>query len=206
MKKMLVTIFSLVLLLTLTACNNQQSTNSDNSKQPSTNSSDKKDISTKKALVVYYSQSGNTKKLANVIQQSTNADIFELELANPYPDNYDQMTEQVGLEQKDHITPELSKKITDFNNYGTIFIGSPIWRSSLAPPMASFITSYNLSGKTIIPFFTSDSGTLGNSVSVINSLVSTDVKVLDALAVQGDDASNSQSTVDNWLKKIGFTE
>ncbi|EAC8476548.1 NAD(P)H-dependent oxidoreductase [Listeria welshimeri] len=206
MKKYFIVFFSLILILTLTACNNQQTTNSANNKQSSSNSSDKKNISDTKSLVVYFSQSGNTKTLANIIQKSTNADVFELELVQPYPDNYDQMTEQVGKEQKDHITPELSKKITDFDNYDTIFIGSPIWRSSLAPPMASFITSYNLSGKTVIPFFTSDSGTLGNSVSVINSLVSSDVQVLDALAVKGEDAAKAQSSVDTWLEKNGFVK
>ncbi|MBC1289050.1 hypothetical protein HB782_08135 [Listeria welshimeri] len=72
--------------------------------------------------------------------------------------------------------------------------------------MSSFITSYNLSGKTVIPFFTSDSGTLGNSVSVINSLVSSDVQVLDALAVKGEDAAKAQSSVDTWLEKNGFVK
>lgn len=70
--------------------------------------------------------------------------------------------------------------------------------------MSSFITSYNLSGKTVIPFFTSDSGALGNSVSVINSLVSTEDQVLDALAVKGEYAAKAQSSVDTWLEKMGL--
>ncbi|EAF7771896.1 TPA: flavodoxin [Listeria monocytogenes] len=203
MKKIVIMIFSLVLIIALSACSQGGASDTSNSKHSNADTNEEK-RSDKKALVVYYSQSGHTKELANEIQQSIDSDIFELELVDSYPDNYEQMTERVGQEQKDMATPELRKKIENMGDYDTVFIGSPIWRSSLAPPIASFLESYDLSEKTIIPFFTSDSGTTGNSVPVINELVANDVTVLDELVIQGDEVSNSQSTVNDWLSEIGF--
>ncbi len=232
MKKILIMLFAIAMIVSLAACsaagsmnespsggavtNGEQPTAEPPSGTPENAATNTKSANTDmvpdsssnvgKALVVYYSQTGNTKALASVIQQSTGSDIFELELVDPYPANYNQTTERVGREQREGIAPELSQKLENIDDYDTVFIGSPIWRSTLAPPVASFIAEYDLSGKTVIPFFTSDSGTMGNSVSVIKGLVPSGVTVFDGFAVRGEDANSAQNTVDEWLNEIGFAK
>ena len=92
----------------------------------------------KKALVAYFSFSGNTKLIAEKIQAKTGADIFRIETVKPYPADYDETAYGIAKEQHDKgIKPEL-KDNGDVSNYDTVFVGTPAWWFEMAPAVKTF--------------------------------------------------------------------
>lgn len=114
--------------------------------------------STPKSLVVFYSQNGATKKIAEIFQKSRNADVFEIALATPYPSTYDSTIAAVGAQRESKQWPALANAKADIAKYDTIFLGYPIMFGSFAPPIYSFLDSNDLSGKVVVPFCTYGSG------------------------------------------------
>ena len=114
--------------------------------------------STPKSLVVFYSQNGATKKVAEIFQKSRNADVFEIALATPYPSTYDSTIAAVGAQRESKQWPALLNAKADIAKYDTIFLGYPIMFGSFAPPIFSFLDSNDLSGKVVVPFCTYGSG------------------------------------------------
>src|SRR6218665_282487 len=148
------------------------------------NSSKNETLKNKKVLIVYLSRTKNTKAVAEMIHQNIGGDLVELELENPYPENYKQIVEQVAKENEINFLPKLKTKIKNIHDYDTIFIGFPTWGMQLPPPMKSFLKQYDLSGKTIIPFNTNAGYGLGNSLETIKSM-SPNSKVLKEFSTKG---------------------
>ena len=111
-------------------------------------------MATKKNLVVYFSHSGNTREVANQIQKNIGGDIFEIQSEVPYSDDYDTVVAQAKKKNENNHNPALKSKVKNIESYDTIFIGSPCWWSTVAPPVKTFLLEYDLSGKTIVPFMT----------------------------------------------------
>lgn len=150
-------------------------------------------------LIVYFSRTGNTKSVAETIKYNVGGDIFEIVTVEPYPDDYDEVLEQVRKEQSEGYKPELMSGIEDMDKYETIFVGYPIWFGQLPPPVTTFLTEYDFSGKTIVPFCTHQGSGLGRSESEIKELC-LNADVLDGLAINGGNSNNSQSAVEEWLE------
>ena len=117
----------------------------------------------KKILVVYYSRTGTTAQIARYIQESTNADIFEIIPVNAYPDDYDSMTEQAKKEINEGYLPPIKGGLSNISDYDVIFIGSPCWWSTIAPPVSTFLSQHDLAGKTVVPFSTHGGSGLANN-------------------------------------------
>jgi flavodoxin len=111
-----------------------------------------------KILVAYYSYSGNTRFAAERIQKATGGELFEIKPVIAYPADYNACVEQAKKEINAGTKPELAEKVKDFNQYEVIFVGTPNWWSTMAPPVLSFLSSYDFSGKVIIPFVTHGGG------------------------------------------------
>lgn len=154
-----------------------------------------------KVLVVYYSYSGNTRAVAGQIAEATGADVFEIVPAKPYPADYQALVDQAKREISAGYRPALKTAPGDLENYDVIFIGSPNWWSTVAPPVASFLANYDLSGKTLVPFMTHGGGRMGHSVADIQKLCP-GATLLEALAVSGSRAKNAENEVRTWLRKI----
>lgn len=154
-----------------------------------------------KRLVVYYSWSGNTREVARQIQKATGADLFEIVPARPYPDGYRAVVEQAKKEIKAGVHPELKTNLASPAEYDVIFVGSPNWWSTLAPPVATFLASHDLAGKTVVPFMTHGGGGLGHSVRDIQLLCPGAV-VLKGLSVYGEEAGGSQKEVEDRICEI----
>lgn len=157
--------------------------------------------SDKKILIAYFSRSGNTKEIATQIKNATGGDIFEIETVNPYPSEYQAVVDQVKKEIGSNYKPPLKNKVDNMGSYNVIFVGSPIWWSTIAPPVATFLSSYDLSGKTIVPFVTHEGSGLGHSVSDIKKLCPTST-VLEGLPIRGNAAKSSNDDVSKWLREI----
>jgi flavodoxin len=111
-----------------------------------------------KSVVVYYSQTGATKKLAGVFKQAVNADEFELQMVTAYPSTYDSTIAAVGAQRESKKWPELVNAKLDLAKYDTVYLGYPIMFGSFAPPVYTFLDSNDLSGKVVVPFCTYGSG------------------------------------------------
>lgn len=156
----------------------------------------------KKILVVYYSlRNGNTRVVAEQIQKSMGGDLFRIETVNTYPTEYNAVTEQAKKELESGYKPALKTTVKDIAQYDVIFIGSPCWWSTTAPAVRTFLSSYDLSGKTIVPFMTHEGSGMGHSEADIKKLCPKS-SVLEGLPIRGSAVKESQNAVDMWLRKI----
>ncbi len=161
--------------------------------------------STKKILVAYFSHSGNTREIANQIHTSVNGDIFEIVAVDPYPSGYDEAVEQARKELREEYRPELKTKVENMDSYNVVFVGYPIWWGTVPRPVATFLSEYDFSGKTIIPFCTHEGSGLGRSVEDITKLCPQST-ILDGLAVRGSDIKNAKNEVSERLRELGMME
>ncbi len=115
-------------------------------------------ITPEKTLVVYYSWGGNTRAAAEQIHKLTGGTLLEIKPVTPYPTAYQACVDQAKKEIAEEFRPEISTKVEDIAKYDVIFVGSPNWWGTMAPPVATFLTRTDLAGKTVIPFFTHGGG------------------------------------------------
>lgn len=155
----------------------------------------------KKILVAYFSHSGNTREAATQIKNMTGADIFEIQPAKAYPKDYNTVVEQAKREINANVTPELKNKIENIEQYDIIFVGSPCWWSTYAPPVATFLLSYNFDNKIIVPFMTHEGSRMGQSETDIKKLCPKSI-VLEGLPIRGGSVKNSKEDILKWLNRI----
>lgn len=159
-----------------------------------------------KALVVYFSATGNTKAVAETLAGLQGADIYEIVPEQPYTDqdlNYNDRTTRATAEQNDPAArPAISGSITDFEQYEVVYVGYPIWWGDMPRILYTFFEAYDFSGKTIAPFCTSGGSGLSKTPGTIAEM-ETDAKVLDGLQISDSSANNAESVVAEWLMDIG---
>jgi flavodoxin len=157
-----------------------------------------------KILIAYFSRTGNTRTMARQIKQATGGELFEIIPATPYPEAYRDVLAQSKKEIEAGFHPELKNDITDIDQYNVIFIGSPNWYQTIAPPVASFLAGHNLADKTVVPFLTHGGGGQGSSANDIKELCP-DSTVLELLPVYGSSVKDAQDEVNAWLRGMGFS-
>lgn len=160
-----------------------------------------------KMLIAYFSWSGNTENAAKIIQEKTGADLVELELVNPYSSNYNQVLDEAQRDLNKNARPELKTKIENMNEYSTIMIGYPNWWATIPMPIATFLETYDFSGKTIIPFCSHGGGEFGQSITDISKLAPNS-KIGEGLSIHYSGGSSLSSDIDEWIEKnnIGQNE
>lgn len=126
---------------------------------------------TSKSIVVYFSQTGTTRPLALKIAEITNSDIYEIVPEVPYTDediNYGNNNSRANQEQNDDTArPGIAGDPIDLSGYDTVYLGYPIWWGTMPRIIQTFMDTYDLFGKTIMPFATSHSSGISSSVSAI---------------------------------------
>ena len=126
-----------------------------------------------KVLVVYYSASGNTKRVAEDIAEAADGDLFEITPAEPYTSddlNWTNSDSRVSREHDDESlrdVPLTTTEVENWDDYDTVFIGYPIWWDLAPRIINTFIESHDLKGKTVIPFATSGGSTLAGSAAAL---------------------------------------
>ena len=116
-----------------------------------------------KVLVLYYSQTSNTKAVAEEIATRLKSDIEEITLVEPYDTAFQATIERCKADREKGITPEINPLKSNVADYDIIFLGYPIWFGTYAPPIASLLDKVDLSGKKVVPFCTFGSGGLESS-------------------------------------------
>ena len=152
-----------------------------------------------KVLVVYFSRSGRTRQVAHWIQEAAGADLLELKTVTPYPAGYSEVVKQARKEIDANFRPELSTKIENLAQYDIIFVGTPNWWSTMAPPVATFLTSYDFTGKKIVPFVTHGGGGKARCASDMKPLCPQAV-FLKPLAIRDGRVPESKNDVVTWTK------
>ena len=155
-----------------------------------------------KVLVAYFSAGGNTRKKAEAVAEAAEADLYEIKPAVPYTEedlDYKNKQSRSSLEMTDKTSrPELADKDAHAEDYDIIFLGYPIWWYTAPTIINSFLESYDMSGKTIILFATSDSTKFGKSVNDLK------VSVPESTVIrEGKIMTNMQPLViASWVKEI----
>ena len=132
-----------------------------------------------RSLVVYYSASGNTRRVAQAIAEQLGADTFEVTPVQPYTSadlNWTDRSSRVVQEYEDESLRNIlltSTTVPDWDNYENVFIGYPIWWGIAAWPMNGFVSANDFSGKNVVPFCTSRSSGIGQSGKLLAELVRT---------------------------------
>jgi flavodoxin len=168
MRKKFGLILVAVAMCAFTACNQEssQSKTGEKGAQPEVAAPQ----ASSKSLVVYYSQTGATKKLAEIFQKAKNADVFEIATVTPYPSTYDSTIAAVGAQRESKQWPALVNAKADLAKYDTVYLGYPIMFGSFAPPVYTFLDSNDLSGKVVVPFCTYGSGGRKASAAELKTL------------------------------------
>jgi flavodoxin len=153
----------------------------------------------RRVLIIYYSRTGHTRTVARMIHALAGGDVAEIRTVNPYPGDYAALVAQNAEEQRADYKPPLKTAIDNVKSYDVVFIGSPIWNVRLTPPVRSFLSSHDLSGRVIAPFVTYKVSGLGRSRRDIEELCPKSA-IADGLAVLDNNAGRAKTMVSKWLE------
>ena len=157
-----------------------------------------------KVLVVYYSASGNTKRVAEDIAEAAGGDLFEITPTEPYTSddlNWTNSDSRVSREHDDESlrdVPLTSTELENWDDYDTVLIGYPIWWGIAAWPVDNFVKNNDFTGKTVIPFATSSSSGMGQSGTLLAEMAGTG----DWQDGQRFHSNASQSDVADWVSGL----
>lgn len=156
-------------------------------------------------LVAYFSWSGNTETVANLIAQQTGGDLFEIAPATPYTDDYDTLLDVARQEQAEDARPALANTVENWDSYDVVFVGYPNWWSDAPMAVYTFLESYDFTGKTLIPFNTSSSSGFGRSLSGVTQSAP-GAEILEGLALTESELDDASSRVSAWISGLGLSQ
>lgn len=152
-------------------------------------------------LVVFYSWSGNTKHLAQMIAQRTDADLCELHPLTPYPADYQEVIRRAQQEIQEKRYPELHPLTIGWEQYKVVYIGTPNWCSTMAPPVSAFLYQRMPTDKIIVPFCTHGGGGAARIPRDVASYC-LGCDTLPILALRDGDRGHWEDDITSWLKRI----
>lgn len=149
---------------------------------------------------------GNTEYVAKLIQKNIGGDLFRIETVDNYPLDHDDLVDLAADEQDEDKRPELLSKIDNIDQYDTVILGYPNWWADLPMPVYTFLESYDLSGKTVIPFVTHGGSGFSSTVRTISKLQS-GAKVSDnTLSLSRNSVADCEAQVTEWVQSLGIAE
>ncbi len=156
-----------------------------------------------KTLIVYYSYSGTTKRVAEHLRDLTGGTLYALELAEPYTGSDNDVSDRVFAERGDGKMPELTGTLPDVSAYDRILIGTPVWNNSMANPVLSYLQQTDFDGKVVAPFWTyiTNQGSTGKDFAA-NIQNGTAADGLALRSANGMDDEKLDSTLQAWLDKL----
>ncbi len=156
-----------------------------------------------KILVVYFTRTGNTRVIAQLIRRTLRADIVEIAPAAPYPEDYETTVNQAQRERDSSYQPPLAAAVPDIGANEVVFLGFPIWGETIPPVIRSFLAQHDLTGKTLVPFITHGGYGPGRSMSTVKQLAP-GARVLDPFVMEADQERRTMTQVSNWLSKANI--
>lgn len=212
-KKILITISLIIIVLVIIGVfflinkpkenlNDNNTKQSENTNQEVENNNQNNDNNNEsKSVILYFSATGNTERIANYLHEITSSDIIEIVPANPYTDedlSYNNDDCRANIEQNnDNARPEIANQI-DISAYDTIYLGYPIWWGNVPKIILTLLDTYDLSGKTVIPFCTSGSTGIETSMNTLRNY-NQNINWLDG---ERFSSSSTKTEVEEWLNSL----
>ena len=151
--------------------------------------------SDRKVLVAYFSYSGTTRNVATALSEETGGNLFEITPQDGYSNVYTQSNREIRGNQR----PALAGTVENMDEYDVVFVGYPVWWHATPAPINTFLESYDLTGKLIIPFCTSGESDIAETMPTF-------LDSCDGLAVYGEKRVSSTNQLDEWLAELGLNE
>ena len=160
-------------------------------------------VSAQKALVLYYSETGTTKTVAQEIQAQTGADIEAVEAVEPYSGNFQETIQRSGRERESGELPALKPLKKRIADYDIVFLGYPIWFGTYALPIATLVKEQDFAGKTVVPFCTFGSGGLNTSTADLKKALPK-ANIVAGYGVRTARVAAAAKELDRFLKENGY--
>lgn len=154
-----------------------------------------------KVLVAYFTRTGNTRVIPQLIRRTHRTDLIEIAPAAPYPEDYETTVNQAQRERDSSYQPPLAAAVPNIGAYEVVFIGFPVWGETIPPVIRSFLAQHDLTGKTIVPFITHGGYGPGRSMSTVRQLAPR-ARVLDPFVMEADQERRTMTQVSSWLSKV----
>lgn len=189
-----------------------------------------KNTNSNKILIAYFSRWGNTDYTENVdantsasivlkegeyygtteyitysIQQKVGGNIHLIQTEKSYPQDFDILRSQNHEEMNTNYLPSLMESDLNIDDYDIVFLGYPVWATTVPQPILSFMNKYDLSGKTVIAFCTHDGYGSGNSYSDIATFCPQAI-ILDGIAIESKDVFDAKVTIEEWLNSLDISQ
>ncbi len=152
-----------------------------------------------------YIEKGNTQIVAETIAGLTGGDLYQITTVEPYPDDYTSMLTRAQEELDADARPELAGELPSLEDYDVIMIGYPIWHGATPRPVLTFLESFDLSGKKLVPFNTHEGSGQGRTVSEI-AASAPNAELLEGIAIHGkvaqEDEGRTRELLTEWLGKL----
>ncbi len=149
---------------------------------------------------IRFLKKGNTEIIAEAISEATGSDLFEIDTARPYADDYHSCTLEAKEEFSQNARPALAHDLSDLSSYDTIFLGFPNWWSTCPMAVLTFLESHDFSGKRIIPFCTNEGSGMGRSEKDIARSAPKAI-VEKGLSILGSQAPMYKEKAAQWAKE-----
>ena len=154
-----------------------------------------------------YIEKGNTQIVAETIAELTGGDLYHITTVESYPDDYASMLTRAQEELDSNARPELAGELPNLDDYNVVMIGYPIWHGATPRQVLTFLESYDLSGKKLVPFNTHEGSGQSGTVSEI-AASAPNAEMLEGIAIQGkvaqEDAERTREMLADWLSKTGL--
>ena len=160
---------------------------------------------TNKTLIIYYSASGTTEKVAKELQRKTKGDIYFIKTNMPYSTDQEVLGKEMTLERENGNIRELSGELPDLSGYDLILIGGPVWSGEPSNPIQKYLSITDFAGKKVAGFWTAY-GEPGDYENSFKKLVK-NAELHEGLSLINADVSNEKELdrkIDTWLSTLGI--
>lgn len=158
-----------------------------------------------KTIVIYYGYGNHTRMIAERIKKTLECDILEIKPKVPYSNDYQTVVDNTTDNLQTKETPEIEDIKTNLDDYDRVILGTPVWWYTITPPIRTFLTKYDLNGKTVIPFVT-NAGWLGSTFEEIKELCKGNVENEISIKFGADYSENklvtSDSEIEDWIQSL----
>ena len=155
-------------------------------------------------LVAYFTRTGNTQLIANIVARAMGASLFRILPAQPYPEDYEAQVAQAESERERGYEPRLQERVADIARYQTVFLGLPVWGTTAPSIIRSFLSQHDLSNKTLVPFITHGGYGPGSSQEVV-AHHAPGARLIDGFVKQCDQERQTIAEVTSWLGSVAVS-